>query len=277
VRFTTLVTLACCALTLLPTAALAQDSSSIVIDGSTTVGPIVSAFAEHSMAQNPDVNITVSMSGSGNGIRSLINDEADIASASRFIKTNEFEAAFQNGVIPIAHVVALDGIAIVVHPSNPINALDLEQVCAIYSGAVTNWSELGGPDLEIVVISRDTNSGTYETFESLVMGDEEIASGAEYVGSNGAVRSRVQDTQAAIGYVGLGYIDDTLKALDIDGVYPEAETVILGEYPIARPLFLFTNGYPDLGTPLHQFVTLHLTEDGQEIIESIGFVPVTRY
>jgi phosphate transport system substrate-binding protein len=147
----------------------------------------------------------------------------------------------------------------------------------IYLGEITNWSELGGPDKEIVVISRDTNSGTYETFEKIVMKKEKIASGVEYVGSNGAVRQRVQSTQTAIGYVGLGFVDRTVKALPIGDVSPTSRTVATGKYPIARPLYMFTNGYPRLGSHLHAFITLHLTEKGQEIVEAIGFVPVTQY
>jgi phosphate transport system substrate-binding protein len=179
----------------------------------------------------------------------------------------------------------MDGLPVLVHPGNPLNDLTLDQVRDIYSGKIKNWKELGGPDKEIVVISRDTNSGTYETFYGLVMehhvdGEtvkEKIAESAEYVGSNGAVRQRVQSTPAAIGYAGLGFVDRTVKALRINGMEPSAETVVSGVYPIARPLFMFTNGYPKLGSHAHRFVTLYLTADGQEIVEEIGFVPMTRY
>jgi phosphate transport system substrate-binding protein len=144
-------------------------------------------------------------------------------------------------------------------------------------GKITSWKQLGGPDMAIVMISRDTNSGTYESFEKLVMKKKKIAEGAEYVGSNGAIRQRVQSTKAAMGYVGLGFVDRTVKALKMDGVYPDPNTVASGVYPVARPLYMFTNGYPKLGTHLFSFVNLYLTPKGQEIIEGIGFVPVTRY
>jgi len=257
-------------------AALGGDSK-IVIDGSTTVGPIAKAFAEYYMSLHSEVNITVSESGSGNGAKSLINSVCDVAAMSRFMKENEFKAAVDNGVFPVAHVVALDGLPILVHPSNPIGELTVEQVRDIYLGKITNWRQLGGPDLKIVAVSRDTNSGTYETFEGLVMAKQKIASYVEYVGSNGAVRQRVQSTPAAIGYAGLGFVDRTVKALKINGIYPDRRTVSSGVYPIARPLFMLTNGYPKLGTPVYQFVTLHLAEKGQEIVEEIGFVPVTAY
>lgn len=254
-----------------------SKSTKIVVDGSTTVGPIAKAFAEYFKQKHPEVNITVSESGSGNGAKSLVNGVCDVADMSRFMKKTEFKAAVENGAMPVAHVVAMDGLPIIVHPANPVSGLTVKQVRAIYTGKVSNWSEVGGPNMKIVKVSRDTNSGTYETFEKLVMKKERISEDTEYVGSNGAVRQRVQSTPAAVGFAGLGFVDDTVKALTINGIYPDQDTVSSGEYPIARPLYMFTNGYPKLGTPLHQFVTLHLTEDGQEMVEEIGFVPVTKY
>lgn len=262
------------AITLAGTAG-AEDK--IVIDGSTTVGPIAKAFAEYFMAAHPDVNITVSESGSGNGAKSLLNGSCDIADMSRPMKEGEFKAAAEKGIQPVAHVVALDGLPVLVHPSNPVQNLTVEQVRKIYLGEISNWKEVGGPDKKIVVISRDTNSGTYETFEKMVLNKQKIRGDAEYVGSNGAMRQRVQSTPAAIGYAGLGFVDKTVKALKVNGIYPSAETVQSGEYPIARPLFMFTDKYPKLGSPLYQFVTIHLSEDGQEMVEEIGFVPVTAY
>lgn len=254
-----------------------QAEEKIVIDGSTTVGPIAKAFAEYYMSLEKGVNITVSESGSGNGAKSLINGTCDIADMSRFMKDKEFAAAIPKGVFPVAHVVALDGLPILVHPSNPVKNLTVEQVRNIFIGKITNWKDLGGPNLKIVAISRDTNSGTYETFNKLVMKKQKIAKECEYVGSNGAVRGRVQSTPAAIGYAGLGFVDRTVKALSIDGVYPSRKTVSTGKYPIARPLFMMTNKYPKMGSHVYRFVTLHLTKKGQEIIERIGFVPTTAY
>jgi len=171
----------------------------------------------------------------------------------------------------------MDGLPVIVHPSNPVQGLTVEQVRNIFTGKIGNWKEIGGPDLKIVKVSRDTNSGTYETFETMVMQGEKITGDTEYVGSNGAVRQRAQSTPAAIGYAGLGFVDSSVKALEINGVYPDRDTVSSGHYPIARPLFMFTNGYPKLGSHLHAFVTLYLSKKGQEIVESIGFVPVTDY
>ena len=252
-------------------------AQSIVVDGSTTVGPIAKAFAEYFMAVNPDINVTVSESGSGNGAKGLVNQTCDVAAMSRPMKDSEFGAAAGKGIQPVAHVVALDGLPLLVHPANSVDNLTVEQVRAIYKGEITNWSEVGGPNRDIVTISRDTNSGTYETFAKLVMNKEKIGDNCEYVGSNGAIRQRVQSTPAAIGYAGLGFVDKTVKALKINGIYPSQETVQSGEYAVARPLFLYTDTYPKMGSILYQYINIYLSEDGQEIVEEIGFVPVTMY
>jgi len=257
--------------------AVPAQGDKIVIDGSTTVGPIVKAFAEFYMQQNKGVNITVSESGSGNGAKSLINSTCQIGAMSRFMKDGEFKAAIEKGVMPVAHVVAMDGLPIIVHPSNPVKNLTVDQVRDIYTGKITNWNQVGGPNRPIIMISRDTNSGTYETFNEIVMRKEKIAGNCEYVGSNGAVRQRVQSTANAIGYAGLGFVDNTVKALSINDVAPTPRTVARGTYPIARALYLFTDKYPKLGSHLHGFISLYLTPKGQEIIESIGFIPVTEY
>lgn len=271
-NLSTLVCTGICAITL-----IAQGNDRLVIDGSTTVGPIAKAFAEYFMEQNPSVNVTVSESGSGNGVRSLINNTCDIGILSRFMTENEFSAAVKNGITPIAHVVALDGLAVVVHPANRVTELTREQVRDIYLGKITNWNEVGGPDARIIVISRDTNSGTYETFENIVMNKEKMAEHVEYVGSNGAVLQRVSNTQGAIGYIGLGFVNREVKPLLIDGVEASPETIRSGLYPIARPLYFFTNGYPEFGSTLYRFVTLYLQREGHEIISAIGFIPTTRY
>lgn len=249
----------------------------LALDGSTTVGPIAKAFAEYFMKNDPNLNISVSESGSGNGAKSLISGNCHIGCMSRPMKDKEFKMAVENNVTPTPHVIALDGIAIVVHPSNPAKALKMEQVKEIYLGKISNWKELGGPDMKIVVVSRDSNSGTFETFNKLVLNKGNVVNTAETVGSNGAVRSRVQSTRAAIGYVGLGFVDNSLKALEINGVYPSKKTIQTGVYPIARPLYMYTDQYPKMGSLVYQFVTFYLTKDGQQLVEEIGFIPCTSY
>jgi phosphate transport system substrate-binding protein len=237
------------------------------------VGPIAKAFAEYYMGKYPNVSITVSESGSGNGAKSLINAACDVATMSRPMKASEKKAAQDAGVLVIEHVVALDGLSVIVHPANPCSNLTIEQIRDIYTGKIANWKDLGGQDQKIVVISRDTNSGTYESFNALVMKEAKLQGGAEYVGSGGAIRQRVMSTPAAIGYVGLAFTEG-VKSLQVDGVTPSAETVVAKTYPIARPLYLYTNGRPKEGTALYDFVNLSRTPEGKRIIEDTGFVPV---
>jgi len=251
-------------------------AETLQIDGSTTVGPIADAFAEYFKSIQPDLAITVKKTGSGDGAAALIDGRCDIATMSRFMKTEEFQKAVGNNVLPVAHVVAMDGVCVVVHPSNPVKALTSAQVRDIYTGKISNWSQVGGSNTPIVVISRDTSSGTYETFESLVMKKQPMAAGVEYVNANPQAQSRVRTTAGAIAYVGLGFLEG-VKVLPIDGIMPTRQTVGNGTYPVARPLFLFTNGYPKLGSVAHRFVTFYLTEKGQELIEAKGFVPLTNY
>lgn len=261
----------------LATELVGSERMSLQIEGSTTVGPIADAFAEVFKSNNPGLSITVNKTGSGNGAAALVDNRCDIAIMSRFMKGKEFKKAVENGVFPVAHVVAMDGVCVVVHPSNPVRGLTTSQVRDIYTGKINSWRELGGPDMPIVVISRDTSSGTYETFHNLVMKKEGMASKVEYVSSNPQAHARVKTTAGAIGYVGIGFLDDNVKALMMDGVMPSRQTIASGTYPVARPLFLFTNGYPKLGSVTHQFCSFYLTETGQEIIEAKGFIPVTNY
>ena len=247
------------------------------LDGSTTVGPIAKAFAEYYMRQNPGVVITVSESGSGNGAKALLNGTCDIANLSRDLKKEERAAMESKGVHPVQYIVAHDALPLIVHPSNKVKNLTLEQVRDIYTGKITNWRDVGGPDLNIVVISRDTNSGTYETFKELVLGKEaKICTTAEYVGSNGGIRQRVQTTRGAIGYAGLGFVDSSVKALSVNGIEATAETAQDKSYPISRDLYMFTNGKPAPESLIAKFIGLSETEKGCEIVSEIGFVPAKK-
>ena len=262
------------ALVISTNAAVAQK---LHIEGSTTVGPIADGFTEVFKKMYPDVTITVNKSGSGTGAAALIDGRCDIATMSRFMKEQEFKDAVAKGVFPVPHVVAMDGVCIVVHPSNPVDSMTTEQVKDIYLGKIRNWKALGGPDIPIVVISRDTESGTYDTFESFIMKGQKMDSSVEYVSTNPQAFARVKSTRGAIGYVGYGFIQTGVKAVTLDGVKPSRQTILSGKYLVSRPLFMFTNGYPTLGSMAHKFVTFHLTEEGQEVVEDKGFVPVTDY
>lgn len=258
-------------------AAGAMAAEKLQIDGSTTVGPIGDAFAEAFKTMYPDLSITVSKTGSGDGAAALVEGRCDIAMMSRFMKPTEFSKAVENGIMPVAHAIAMDGVCVVVHPSNPVTGLTSQQIRDIYTGKITNWKAVGGADKAIVAISRDSSSGTYETFEGLIMNKEKMGDGTEYVNSNPQAHARVKSTEGAIGYVGLGFVDRYVKALKVDGIVPDRSTIAKGLYPVSRPLFLFTNGYPKLGSRIFQFCTFYLTEEGQEIIEAKGFIPLTAY
>ena len=242
-----------------------------MVDGSTTVGPIAKAFAGHMMKLRPELTITVSESGSGNGAKSLINAACDVADMSRPMKASEKKSAQDAGVLPIENIVAMDGIAMVVNQQNPVKNLTLAQIVKIYTGEIRNWKELGGMDLPIVMVSRDTNSGTYETFETKVLSGKKITPRAEYANSNGAIRQRIMSTPAAVGYVGIAFIDG-VKAVTVDDVPVTIETVLSGKYPIARPLFMYTNGRPAEGTAIYDFVNLGKTPVGKQIVTETGFV-----
>jgi len=213
----------------------------------------------------------VSESGSGNGAKSLINKTCDIASMSRSMKTRELDAARSKGVYPAPSVIALDALAIVVHPSNPVRTLTIAQIADIYTGRVTNWHQVGGPYSPILVIQRESNSGTQESFKELVIGKGiRVVRNAETQASNGAVKSRVSLTKGAIGFLGLGFIDATVKKVAVNGVLPSPASVKNGRYPLSRPLFMVTDGQP--AGYVKQFVDLPKTVDGKKIVRELGFV-----
>ncbi len=242
----------------------------VKMEGSTTVLPIAQAASEKFMNLNLDVNISVRGGGSGVGIASLIEGTCDIADASRAIKDKELKKAVEKGVDPVAHVVAMDGIALIVHLSNTIEGLTKEQIKAIYTGKVSNWSELGGIKKKIVVISRDSASGTYEAFNKLALDKEKVRPDALLSASNRAVATTVEKTPGAIGYIGLEYITPKVKAVEEGNVKCRKETVLSGKYPLSRPLFMYTNGKPQ--GAVKRVIDYILSEDGQKIVEQVGFV-----
>lgn len=248
------------------------EIETLSVTGSTTVLPIVQKTAEKYMDLHSTVNILVSGGGSSVGVKSAGEGTADIGMASRDMKDEE-KTGYPD-VKPI--VVARDGIALIVHPSNPVNSLSVEEVKGIYKGTYTNWSELGGDDMEIVVVGRDSASGTREFFWTEVMDKEDFVATMLEKNSNGAVKQTVSQTPGAIAYVGLGYIDETVKAVKIrEGsreTEPTVENVKNGSYPISRSLYLLVKGEP---TGLaRDFIDFILSEEGQSIVEEEGFVPV---
>ncbi len=247
-------------------------AGNLVIKGSTTVLPIAQKAAEVFMAEHPDVRISISGGGSGNGIKALIDGITDIADSSRFIKMKEVKHAVENGVYPVPFAIAYDCIIPVVHPSNPVSNLTIEQLRKIYEGKIKNWKEVGGPNKRIVVISRDTSSGTYEVWEKKVMKEARVYPGALLQASNGAVAQAVAKNKYAIGYIGLGYLNKHLKAVKVNGIKGSVKTTLDGTYPISRPLFMFTNGWPK--GDCKAFINFVLSPEGQKVVKKVGYIPL---
>ncbi len=247
-------------------------AGNLVIKGSTTVLPIAQAAAEQFMMKNPGVNISVSGGGSGNGVKAIIDGTTDIADSSRFLKDKEVKLAMQKGVYPVPHRVALDCVVPVVHPSNAVKDISIEQLMGIYTGKIKNWKEVGGADKVIVVISRDTSSGTYEVWEDKVLKGGRVTPKALLQASNGAVAQAVAKNKYAIGYVGIGYVNEDVKALTVNKIKASAGTALNGSFPVSRGLFMFTQGWPE-GDTL-SFINFVVSPEGQKIVAKEGYVPL---
>jgi phosphate transport system substrate-binding protein len=262
-----------------------QPKQTIRQIGSTTILPLAEEWQKQFNKVHPDVDISVSGGGSGTGIKALMSGTVEIANSSREIKQEEVEQAKQAGVSPVEHVVAYDGIAVIVHPSNPTKEISVEQISDIYTGKVTDWKAVaGGAKGDIQVVSRDSASGTYEAFKELVVTldgkdkSRDYAPAALKQASNQAVLALVAQTRTAIGYVGLGYLDESVKALAVipigggKAVAPTVESVMAGEYPVSRALYCYTNGEPT--GALKDYLDWVKGREGQAIVEQVGFVPV---
>ena len=248
-------------------------AGNISINGSTTVLPIAQKVAEAFMKEHPDVTISVSGGGSGNGIKALIDGTTDIADASRAMKDKEVKMAEEKGAKSVEFVVAYDCIVPVVHPGNPIKNITVDQLKAIYKGEVKNWKELGGLDKPIVVISRDTSSGTYEVWEEKVMEKERVYPGAMLMASNGAIVQTVSNNIHAIGYIGVGYADSSVKTLTVNSIKGSKETTLNKKYPISRPLYMYTRTKP--AGDIKAFMDYVINKDkGQKLVEESGFIPL---
>jgi len=252
---------------------LAAAADSIVIKGSTTVLPIAQAVLEAYMKDNKGVQISLSGGGSGEGIKALIDQSTDIADSSREIKKEEIELAESKGVKPVAHVIAYDAIMPVVNPKNNVQGLSIDQLSQIYQGKITNWKEVGGADLKIVVISRDSSSGTFDSWDNFVMKKARVAPTAQMLASNGAVVTAVSKNKYAIGYLGMGYVNSSVKGLKVNGVMASAQTALSKQYPMSRGLYMYTNGEPK--GEVAKFIAFIKSPKGQEIVKKEGFVPLT--
>jgi phosphate transport system substrate-binding protein len=250
------------------TAAYAKDK--ITLEGSTTVLPIAQLTAEEFMNVNTNADISVRGGGSGVGIASLIDGACDIADSSRAMKDKELQTAVARGVDPKANVIAMDGITLVVNKANPINGFTTKQIKDIYTGKLSDWSQLGAEKMKIVVVSRDSASGTFEAFGTLALGGAKVRGDALMQASNQAVASVVAKTPGAIGYVGIGYVTAEIKAIPVNDITASKETVLSGKYPFSRPLFMYTNGAPK-GTS-KEYIDFVLSPEGQKLVEQAGYI-----
>lgn len=247
-------------------------ADSIVIKGSTTVLPITQAALEAYMKANKGVQISLSGGGSGEGIKALLDKSADIANSSREIKKEEIDLAGSKGIKPVPHVVAYDAIIPIVNPKNKVKGLSIDQLSQIYQGKITNWKEIGGDDLKIVVISRDSSSGTFESWDHFVMKKNRVTPRAQMLASNGAIVTAVAKNKYAIGYVGMGYLNKSVKGLQVNGVTASAQTALSKQYPMSRELYMYTNGQP--AGNVAKFIAFLKSPAGQKIVKKEGFVPL---
>ena len=269
------------------TGSLASGTSgSIQIKGSDTMVNLGQAWAEAFMIKNPEAFVAVTGGGSGTGIAALLNGTCDITETSRKITQKEIDLANQKGIQPVEFTVALDGLAVVVHPENPIGKLTINELADIFTGEIKNWKEVGGQDLPIVILSREVNSGTHVYFKEHVLrqGDvkrtEEFSDSALLMSSSQAIADEIFQNQNAIGYYGMGYISPTQKvvalAQDKNSPYYEStlENVLSGKYYISRPLLMYTKGQPQ--GLIKDFIDFALSPEGQQIVRDVDFVPIQK-
>lgn len=274
--------LAALALLALPATAQKDKSNALIVKGSDTMVNLSAAWAEAYMKANAGKMIVVNGGGSGVGIAALLGGTTDICNSSRDIKAEEKKKGADAGINPTETNVALDGIAIVVNPANPIKEITLEQLKAIYTGEADTWKAVGGSDEKVLVYSRETSSGTYVFFQEHVLQLEDYSASARLMPATSAIVEAVASDKTAIGYVGLGYAaaaKDRVKVIPVkkDASSPAVEateaTVRSGEYSIARPLHCYTNGKPKGETKA--FLDFCLSPAGQVIVREQGYVPLS--
>jgi phosphate transport system substrate-binding protein len=264
----------------------APAKNSLQIKGSDTMVNLVQAWAEKFMEKNPQYFVAVTGGGSGTGLSSIISCTCDIAMSSRNIKGKEVALAKKKGVNPYEIKVALDGLAVVVNPKNPVSKLTVDELAGIFTGRITNWKEVGGANAKIVILSREVNSGTHVYFKEHVLrknnpnSREEFSPRALLLPSSQAIADEIAQNPSAIGYYGMGYISPKQKpisvAMDKKATYfaPTLDNVVKGIYPISRPLFLYTNGKPQ--GLVKKFIDFVLSPEGQDIVLKIDFVPLKK-
>ena len=253
----------------------AAPGSKIILVGSTSVDPLAQKLAEAYKAKTPDVDIEIQAVGSSAGIKAALDGSATIGMSSRELKEEEIA----EGANPL--IICREGIAVAVNPENPVQNLSKDQVQKIFMGEITNWKEVGGNDEEIIVVSRESGSGTRGAFEEILKIEKEVE-GKKISGlvetalqaeGTGAVKANVASKTNAIGYVSLGYIDETIKTVQVEGADPTAENITAGTYPVARPFVLVTKG--EISETDQAFLDFVMSSEGQAEAEKDGYIRVS--
>lgn len=269
------------------TPSLVFGQSYLQVKGSDTMVNLVQRLSEVYMEGHKGASLAVTGGGSGTGIAALINGKVDIADASRSIKDKEVQKAKERGISPVGFVIAMDGLSVITHESNPAEFLTVDQVGRIFKGEITNWKQLGGPDLAISMYGRQSNSGTFVYFRDHVLKGDYSAK-VKRMNGNAQIVEAVRRDKGGIGYVGIGYVKDTETGRVVKGLKPlmirkgpgapaasplDPEAVRSGAYPIARPLFQYTNGTPK--GAIADFIKWETGEEGQKVAVEMGFYPIT--
>ena len=254
-----------------------QTIDAQTIKGSDTVLPLAQKEAEEYLKTNKSAKVTVTGGGSGVGISALLDGLTEIAMSSRKIKFDEKSKFQQAGKTVVEKTIAYDALAVIVNPANKVSQLTREQLEGIYTGKIKNWKEVGGDDMAIVVYCRETSSGTYEFFKEHILKNKNYMSSVLSMPATGAIMQSVSQTKGAIGYVGLAYLSDKVKALKVsyDGknfVAPSVETAKNKTYPVVRPLFFYYEKKSE--TKVSPFINYVLSAAGQKIVKDEGYVPL---
>lgn len=243
-----------------------SDTGTVSTDGSTSMEKVIGALGEKFQADNDGVTFTYNPTGSGSGITAVADGRCDIGLSSRSLKDEEKSQGLTETVL------AYDGIAVIVNPANSVEDLSVDEIAKIYTGEITNWSEVGGSDLEIVLIGREAGSGTRNGFES-VTGTEDSCKYRQELTSTGDVITTVGSNENAIGYASVASVKDTVKAISVNGVFPDEDTILDGSYKIQRPFVLITKSDKNLSETAQKFYDYVLSDDAKSIIYEAGVVP----
>ena len=263
------LSLVACGSNEITTAQTDKLSGTVSTDGSTSMEKVIGGLGEMFMERNSGITFTYNPTGSGSGIKAVQEGRCDIGLASRSLKTEEAESGLTETVL------AYDGIAVIVNLENPVSDLDVQTIAKIYASEITNWSQVGGNDAEIVLIGREAGSGTRDGFESIT-GTEDVCQYRQELASTGDVITAVSQNPGAVGYASVASVKDTVKALTVGGVAPSNETILDGTYVIQRPFVLVTKADAELSAAAKAFFDYALSENAHELIIAAGVVPTSN-